>query len=246
MAKSRKWILLRGLARGKGHWGSFAEEMQKFFPEDRIEMIDLPGNGERNHVQSPLSISDYVKDVRAQSQFVKEGEPFHLLAISLGAMVAVQWLKEFPSEVEKAHLICTSSSSTSPFYHRYQPGNYLPTLRLFFSGSDPAAYESTILEMTTNNPERRQVEFARLVEYTRQYPEQRGNVLRQLLAASRFQIPKTLPKEVNLLGSYGDRLVSPNCTLQLGKLWGIQPKMHNSAGHDVPIDDPKWILEHLL
>lgn len=246
MQKPKRWILLRGLARGRGHWGSFAEEMQKFFPNDQIEMIDLPGNGERNQEPSPWTVPDYVADLRQRSQFVKDGEPFQLLAVSLGAMIAVQWLKEFPNEVEKAHLICTSSATTSPFYHRYKVGNYLPTLSLFFSGQDPAAYEKTILEMTTNNLDRRASELPRLVEYTRQYPEQRGNVLRQLLAASRFQIPKTLPKEVNLLGSYGDRLVSPNCTLELGKLWGIQPKMHNTAGHDLPVDDPQWILEQLL
>ncbi|WP_413581937.1 alpha/beta fold hydrolase [Bdellovibrio sp. HCB288] len=246
MRAPRKWILLRGLARGKGHWGTFPQEMQKFFPDDQIEMIDLPGNGERNHEQSPLAIKEYVQDLRANSKFVSEGEPFHLLAISLGAMIAAQWLHEHPEEIIKAHLICTSSSGTSPFYHRYQMHNYFPTLKLFLAGSDAVAYEQAILEMTTNDPARRAAEFPGFVEYSRKYPEARGNVLRQLLAASRFKIPKKLPKEVNLMGSYGDRLVSPQCTLQLGRLWGVEPKMHDSAGHDVPIDDPQWVLEQLL
>ncbi|MEK2688283.1 alpha/beta fold hydrolase [Bdellovibrio sp. GT3] len=246
MQAPRKWILLRGLGRGKGHWGTFPQEMQKFFPEDQIEMIDLPGNGERNHEQSPLAIKQYVKDLRANSKFVSQGESFHLLAISLGAMIAAQWLHDHPDEIIKAHLICTSSSGTSPFYHRYQMHNYLPTLKLFLAGTDPVAYERAILEMTTNDLNRRAAEFPGFVEYTRKYPEARGNVLRQLLAASRFKIPKKLPKEVNLMGSYGDRLVSPHCTLQLGRLWGVQPKMHDSAGHDLPIDAPQWVLEQLL
>jgi pimeloyl-ACP methyl ester carboxylesterase len=245
MQQTNKWILLRGLARGKGHWGSFPEEMQKFFPDAKIEMIDLPGNGERNSEQSPITVSDYVKDLRAQSQFVKEGDPFQILAVSLGAMIAVQWMHEHPTEVAKAHLICTSSASTSPFYHRYQLPNYLPTLRMF-AQPDAELSESTILEMTTNDLNRRALEFPRLLNYSKRYPEKRGNVLRQLIAASRFQIPKQPPGEINLLGSFGDRLVSPKCTLSLGKRWGIEPKMHNAAGHDVPIDDPRWVLEHLL
>ncbi|WP_413584595.1 alpha/beta fold hydrolase [Bdellovibrio sp. HCB274] len=246
MQKPKKWILIRGLARGKGHWGSFPQKMQKFFPNDQIEMIDLPGNGERNQEQSPLAISEYVADLRQQSQFVKQNESFHLLGISLGAMIAVQWLNDHPQEVEKAHLICTSSASTSAFYQRYQLRNYLPTLRLFFAAKDPELYEQTVLAMTTNDFARRQAELPGLVEYSRKYPELRGNVVRQLLAASRFQVPKNLPKSVNLLGSFGDGLVSPHCTLQLGKLWGVEPKMHDAAGHDLPIDDPQWVLEQLL
>jgi pimeloyl-ACP methyl ester carboxylesterase len=240
-----RWILLRGLARGKGHWGSFPEDMQKFFPEAQIEMLDLPGNGERHQEQSLLSMSEYVQDLRSRSHLVKDGKSFQILAISLGGMVAIQWMREFPNEVSKLHLICTSTASTSPFYHRYQKENYLPTLRLFL---DPTIekMERTILEMTTNNLQRRQQFFMEFVEYSKKYPELRGNVLRQLIAASRFRIPQKPPGEINLLGSYGDRLVSPKCTLRLGKRWGIEPKMHDAAGHDIPIDDPQWVLEHLL
>ena len=109
MTNTRNWILLRGLARGRGHWGSFAEKIRERFPNDKFEFLDLPGNGERNNVKSPMRISDFVKDLRTQSQFVKNGECFQILAVSLGAMIAVEWMREFPHEVSKAYIVCTSS-----------------------------------------------------------------------------------------------------------------------------------------
>ncbi|MBO9665643.1 MAG: alpha/beta hydrolase [Bdellovibrio sp.] len=245
MSAPKKWILLRGLARGKGHWGSFTTRLQEHFPNDQFELLDLPGNGERNKVTSPISIGDYVHDLRRQSQFVKDGEPFHLLAISLGAMVAAEWMHEFPHEVCKAHLICTSSSDLSPFYHRYQLRNLIPSLGLSLE-KDPAQWESVVLKMTTNSQARREEELPGMVEYSKQHPEFRLNVIRQLVAASRFSFPKDLPGDVNLIGSFGDRLVSPACTLKLAERWGIKARMHPWSGHDIPIDDPQWLLEHLL
>lgn len=246
MEQSRKWILLRGLARGVGHWGSFAEQIRSRFPQDHFEFLDLPGNGARCTELSPLKMSDYVKDLRAHSEFVRNGDSFNILSVSLGSMITVEWMREYPHEVQKAFLMCTSSSGFSPFYHRFQLVNYLKASRLVTVQGDEVEWEKTILEMVTNSHERRAEELVSMVEYSRANPMLVKNVLRQLWAASQYRFPKKAPGQVTLLGSNGDRLVSPECTLSIARRWGLKAAMHPWAGHDIAIDDPHWVLEHLL
>lgn len=246
MPHSKNWILLRGLARGVGHWGSFVDRMKKRYPQDHFELLDLPGNGARHKEKSPLQISEYVKDLRAHSEFVKNGETFNILGISLGAMITVEWMREFPHEVKKAYLLCTSSSGVSPFYQRFQVENYLMAPRLFMSQGDHVEWEKIILGLVTNSHERREEEMFSLMEYSKAHPMSMANILRQMVAASQYRFPKEAPGDVKLIASYGDRLVSPECTLAIAHKWGLKPVMHPWAGHDIPLDDPQWVLEHLL
>lgn len=244
MAESRNWVFLRGLARGQGHWGSFPQRMAERFPQDKIQMIDLPGNGTRYQEISPASIADYVQPLRKQCDFIKKGEPFRIFSLSLGSMVAVEWMRQYPLEIEKSYLICTSSKGYSPFYHRFQWVNYLRALSMI--GAESTSWEKTVLEMVTNNYQRRQEELPALIEHSEKFPVRPMNILRQMRAASLYQFPEQAPGNIQIMGSFGDNLVSPQCTLRIAESWGIEPVMHPWAGHDVPIDDPHWLLEHLL
>lgn len=246
MSQSRNWILLRGLARGVGHWGSFIDRLKEHHPEDNFELIDIPGNGLRHNETSPLKISDYVKDMRARSEFVQKGEPFKIVAVSLGAMITVEWMREFPHEVKKAYLICTSASNFSAPHQRFFPVNILRGLNLLKAGHDEVLWEKTIMNMVTNSHERREAELLSLMTFTKNNPMRIENILRQMMAASRYNFPKEAPGEIQLIGTYGDRLVSPQCTLRIAEAWGLKPLMHSWSGHDIPIDDPRWLIEHLL
>ncbi|KYG63112.1 alpha/beta hydrolase [Bdellovibrio bacteriovorus] len=244
-SKNENWLLLRGLARGQGHWGSFLPLFQKKFPHAQIECLDLPGNGLRNKEKSPLNIRDYVQDLRARSAFVQEKKPFNVLALSMGAMITVEWMHRYPHEIEKAYLVCTSSARHSRFYQRLQPKNLLTGLPIL-AAKTAAEWETGILSMITNDPVQRQKELPALIEFSEKHPVHVQNVIRQLLAASRYRFPRKAPGDITLIGSYGDRFVAPECTLQLAKAWGLETRMNAEAGHDVPIDNPRWLIEQLL
>lgn len=246
MATPRNWILLRGLARGVGHWGSFVETLKNRFPNDNFELIDIPGNGLRCHETSPTSIPEYVKDMRSRSEFVRTGQSFNLFAVSLGGMITVEWMREFPHEVSKAFVVCTSSASSSSFYERLLAQNYGKVLRMVTSKRDDAEWERTILNMIVNNHERREAEMPQMIQFSKDHPVQLANVVRQLLAASRYRFPEQAPGDIKVIGSYGDRLVSPTCSLKIAEKWGAKAVMHSWAGHDLPIDDPQWLIEQLL
>lgn len=246
MAESRYWILLRGLGRGVGHWGSFERELRQKYPHDHFELLDIPGNGLRSEETSPLSVPEYVRRIRAKSNFIHEGRKVRLLAISLGGMIATEWMREYPLEIEKAYLICTSAGNFSPIQDRFLMPNYFKAAKLFSEAKDQEKWERRILGMVANNQERRDAELPDMIAFSKENPVKPQNMLRQLLAASRFKFPAEAPGDITLLGSFGDRLVSPRCSLEIGKRWGIKPLMHPWAGHDIPVDDPRWLIEHLL
>jgi alpha-beta hydrolase superfamily lysophospholipase len=219
--------------------------MREKFPEDTIELIDLPGNGERNQDSSPASVSEFVADLRARSELVKKGERFHILSISLGGMITVEWMRQFPHEVIRSYVMCTSSAGFSPARDRYMLPNYLPTAKVLVA-KDEVAREEIVLAMTVNSQERRAAEFMALSAYSQKHPLKTSNLVKQIFAASQYRFPKQAPGDVVLIGSHGDKLVSPRCTLSIGKAWGLPVQMHPWSGHDVALDDPQWLLERLL
>jgi pimeloyl-ACP methyl ester carboxylesterase len=245
MKNTSNWILLRGLARGAGHWGNFFNKIRAQFPQDQFELLDLPGNGSRYNDLSPLNISEYVPLLRDKSKFIQQGLKVKILSISLGSMVAVEWMKTYPLEVEKAYLLCTSSRGLSSFHERLKMSNLLKVPQLILSRKDAVFYENTILEMVGNSFDRRNEELPKLADYSRQHPVHPKNVVRQLWAASHYDFPPKPPGEVVLIGSYGDRLVSPKCTLDIASRWGLSPVMHPWAGHEIPLDDPDWVIDKL-
>jgi hypothetical protein len=44
------------------------------------------------------------------------------------------------------------------------------------------------------------------------------------------------------LNSLGDRMVAPACTEAIAKRWNVESKTHPWAGHDLPLDDPEWVI----
>lgn len=240
---ANNWILVRGLGRSQGHWGRFKELFLEAFSGDRIEFLDLKGNGPRCDEISYTSIEDFMQDIRSRSELVREGARFHLVAISLGGMVCAEWAQQYPDEVASVTLVCTSSSE-SPFYERFNL-RVIPRFIKGALGADVAGREKLLLETVTNSSQRRAEELPGFTRYSLQHPMKISNFLRQIWAAARYKVPQKLPVPVYLIGSYGDKLVSPNCTLRIAQKWGVTPVMHPWAGHDVGVDDPDWLLKQL-
>ena len=58
-------------------------------------------------------------------------------------------------------------------------------------------------------------------------------------------IPEDLDLKLGLLERL-DRLVSPRCSQRLAAAWKVPLALHPSAGHDLPLDDPDWLLAQLV
>jgi pimeloyl-ACP methyl ester carboxylesterase len=237
------WILLRGLTRESRHWGSFPQLLQTRFPDSGIVTIDLPGAGSLYSQMSPLRIPDFADHCRNQALTHDLKPPYRLLAISLGAMVAVAWGIAHPDEIESIVLVNTSLRPHSPFHHRLRPGSYLALLGLTLSGS-PRSREAGILELTSHGVVDRNAIIDEWVAIYREHPVSALNAIRQLLAAARYSAPKR-PANAPILvvASKGDALVNPQCSMQLAKAWQTDYAEHPTAGHDLALDDGSWLAD---
>lgn len=240
------WILLRGLTRETRHWGDFPARLASRFPQARLLAVDLPGNGTLCEQTSPSCVAALAEAVRAQLRAQGAAAPYRLLAMSLGAMVAIDWASRRPHEIAGAVLINTSLRGVSPMYHRLRPANYARLLRVVLTASG-SERERTILTLTSRRPrsaEETDALVGRWCAYRREHPVSTRNALRQLLAAALFRLPHACPPvPLLLLSSLGDALVDARCSQRLAALWQVPHAAHPSAGHDLPLDDGTWVAD---
>lgn len=233
------WVLLRGLTRECGHWGDFPRQLAARLPAARILALDLPGNGALHRQPSPTRIEDMVQACRAQLQAQGVAGPCHLLAMSLGAMVAVAWAAAHPEEIAGCVLINTSLRGISPFYRRLRPSSY-PILLGVLARRDPRAREAAILRLTSRTAPAGALDH--WVALRRQHPVSPRNALRQLVAAARFRAPAQAPTvPMLLLCGRADALVDPRCSADLARRWHLPLAQHPRSGHDLPLDDGAWV-----
>ncbi len=238
------WVLLRGLVREQRHWGHFPEQLQAALPDARIVTLDLPGNGSLCHETSPTSIEEMAQFCRAELNRRDIKPPYHLLALSLGAMVAVAWNCEAPEEVAACVLINTSMRPFSPFFRRLRPHNYKKLLRCL--KAPPEERERLILEMTSRDAATHTATLQEWIAYQREFPVSPQNALRQLWAAIRFRARACKPcTRVLILGSTEDQLVDSRCSRKLACRWHADAAFHPNAGHDLPLDDGPWIAQQV-
>lgn len=238
------WVFLRGLSRESGHWGSFVTAFERALPGSQVTTLDLPGNGALHWQRSPTQVRDMVASCRSQLTAQGHAPPYHLLALSLGAMVAVDWANAYPQEVAVNVLINTSMRPYGAFYQRLRPVNYLRLLRLLWPGTTAPQWEAAIMHITSNQPH--DEVLAQWVALRQSHPVSRANTARQLLAAAHFCAPHGQPKVATLLlASQADHLVNPACSLTLARHWQCALRLHPHAGHDLPLDDSAWVLAQI-
>ena len=241
------WVLLRGLMRESRHWGAFPEQLRRTLPEARVVTLDLPGNGMLNQGRSPVRVASMAEHCRDSLRALGCEPPYHLLALSLGGMVAVAWEHRYPQEIAAAVLLSTSMRPYNPFYQRLRPANYPALLGMALGRRDPRRDERLILRLTSSGGIEAQSTVLRAwITYARECPVSRANALRQLWAAARFSAPAApRPGRFLLLAGARDRLVHPDCSAQLARAWNAPLAVHAQAGHDLPLDAADWVAARI-
>ncbi len=234
-------ILLRGLAREQEHWGNFPLLLSQAI-DQQVLCIDLPGMGQYWQHRTPASLCGILTLVRRQLR--KQQGPYHLFAMSLGGMLAMRWAELYPAEVASLLLVNSSAGSLTPFYQRLRWQSYPTVIAALCANLQQR--EQLILHLTSNQPEVRQAHLAGFVRLADLRPISRLNALRQLWAASNFVLPDKPACPVLLLGSKRDRLVDVVASEKIAQCWQVQLRLHPSAGHDLALDDPAWLLQQAV
>lgn len=242
------WVLLRGLTREASHWGGFAERLaDRLGPADAVVALDLPGNGTLNASHSPANVPAMAAACRQHLAYRGLRPPYVFVGMSLGGMVALHGAYAFADEVAGCVLINSSLRGHGNFWQRLRPANYARLGRLLLPGLSPLERERQVLRMTSADPQRHAGVAAQWAAMAAQRPVSRRNALRQLTAAARYAPPALAPAvPLLLIASAGDQLVSPSCSQRLATHWDVPLRLHASAGHDLPLDDPEWLVQQIL
>jgi len=230
-------VLIRGLLREARHWGRFPELLQKQFPDALILSPDIPGNGTLNHLTSPNTINAMTDAVRSQ---IPLHTPLQLIGISMGGMIAIDWMNRYPAEVNSAVLINTSLSNTNSFYQRLRWQNYHKIIQVICSSK--CKREKVILTLTSNT---HASDLKLLTEWQRwqqERPVSGTSTINQLLASASFSAYSIPDHPILIISSFADRLVDYRCSLKLQQKWQKKYLQHNTAGHDLPLDEPGWLI----
>lgn len=237
------WVLLRGLGRESGHWLDFAK---KLAPDSEVLCLDLPGVGDERHADAPTQISRMTDYVRTRFLEKRRSEkPWGLLAISLGGMVAMDWLKRFPEDFVCSVIINSSAKDLSPAIQRFLPFAWYCFVQANFK-RDIRKRELQILKMVSNKMKNDPEVLRRYCEIHEMRPVTLLTLSRQIFAASRFQSPSKIETPLLILASNKDRMVDVRCSRSLAERLNATIKFHPSAGHDLALDDPDWVIERIF
>ena len=238
MIRTEHFVLIRGLVREARHWGIFPDILQKQFPSTNILTPDIPGNGWLHDITSPKTIADMTEALRRQ---IPVRNQLKLIALSMGGMIAIDWMTRYPEEIHFAVLVNTSVRPFSPFYHRLRWKIYPKMLKMIFRS--PHKKEADILVLTSNRHsyDRELLEFWR--QWQQQYPVSTASARNQFCAAAKFYVTTKPQQPILIVTSKADRLVDCRCSLRLRRSWKTDYAQHDTAGHDLPLDEPVWLAD---
>jgi pimeloyl-ACP methyl ester carboxylesterase len=242
---SNNWIFLRGLTRGNIHWGDFPDTFLANNPDAQVEYLEIPGNGLLFSETTPVDPELLLNILRSKSEFVKNNKKYHLCGISLGGMVALKWAELHFEEIASVTVINTSLSQFSSLFKRLRPKNYSKLFSILIE-KDSFKLEKCILEITSNNFDKNMKYLNLFANFTDKHRVSFSNFLRQLILAKNIYIKNFPVNKLKILSAVRDQLVDSTCSFDLAKRSGGTLIIHPTSGHDLPLDDPKWVVDQLM
>lgn len=213
---------------------------------ENVYALDYLGVGSKNKLASPLKIESYVDDLREDWLKLKnkhEG-PWGVIGISMGGMMALDWSARFEDDFEKVVLLNTSTSDTAPIYRRMSVEAMMTFSKLIFNKNNRER-EKKALSLTVKMADLTDELLDAYAQYFEEKPLNRLNFLRQVFAASQYKLPKKIKSDVLVMAGKNDKLAHYICSVEIAKRLNAPLELHDQAGHDLPIDDPNWIIQKI-
>ena len=238
--------LLRGLSREHGHWSEeFLSEIDDEFPGGNYTFMDLPGAGDYHEQGAFLSVvkmAEFLHENHKDSLAAHRGNNI-LLATSLGGIVALEWLDRYPDDFDGVIMVSSGFKGICKGSERVRPAAKWTTLNILLTGKMPKR-EQKLLNINSNFHQEDTVLLNKWIAIQEERPVTRGAMIKQGLGGLFYRPKKkkvTVP--MLILGSYGDKLVHPNCICDVADWFKGEMAFHHSAGHGMPIDAPAWMLD---
>ncbi len=240
------WVFIRGLARESRHWLGFLERAQICLDRPCIA-LDIPGVGEKFGDNAPSSIAA-MRQALQDTVELKGVNKIGLVALSMGGMIALDWLQSEPEKI--SHLVLINSSSRlNPFWQRLRPKGIGLLIQALCSVSVKRR-EAKVLACVINRKDLFARTLQSWLDIQCDHPVSKANIITMLIAAARYKVPvlgadQSGPKML-FLASAQDRLVNSQCSQSLADYFDAPIFFETQvAGHDLPLDNPDWLLKQL-
>ena len=242
--KEATWVLVRGLARERLHWGQFATLLRRSVFPDSVIALDLPGNGNRCRERTPTTVPQMARELPDLATLARAGSPVFLVGLSLGGMIAIEYLQN-RGPLAGLVLINTSVGRLCPPCLRIRPRACLGVVRALVSPSTEAR-ERRILALTSARMAADPAALRSAIAIQHRHPVRRSNAVRQLIAAAGYR-PRLSSTDtpILVLAAGNDALVDPKCSNRIAGRFGASLHVHPTAGHDLPLDDPRWCVQRI-
>lgn len=234
--------MIRGMMSESFHWWDFLPRLRETFPQDEIHTPDVLGTGRTGHLPTPLRLDRNVAALR--EQVPSTGKKI-IFGFSLGGILGLEWAYQHPEEVE-ALILINISLGNSPIYRRMRPGALRQIAR--FSMVPPGVRRDELsLAMTTALENEKLRELApHWAKRAAEYPVRPMNFFAQVALAGRAKFrAEPPPVPLLMLASGQDQVVHPECSTRIANTWKVPLELHPTAGHDLSLEQPEWILERL-
>lgn len=240
----KRWVLLKGMKQDARHWRDLPARLASALGDGaEVVPVDLPGSGARHRERSPWTVDGLVRAVRAD---VGPG-PWGLLGLSLGGMVMLRWAAQHPDEVAAVVVGNTSARQVGGPHQRLHWRAW-PRVVGAASSRDVAAREAVAVGLVSARAGEPVAKtwVDEHVRWQRELPFTRRALLGQLAAGARFRAPDRVSAPLTVLVGTGDRFVDPRCSLRLADRLGARLAVHPTAGHDLTLDAPDWLLAQVV
>lgn len=210
-----RWVFLRGLGAHEGQWGEFEKIFLRHHPRAEVHHLTLRGNGLRAEETSLLTMLQNVEDLR--ERLIKK--------IGVG---------------RKFNFIGTSMGAMAGIeWYIHHPQDFRAIICIGTSdGSQSPFYHRVQIQNIRG--------VLALADKSQGMNTGVLNLIRQAIAAHFHKFPSKRPKVPTLLlTSAEDKFTHPDCTLRLAAKWKIEPHVHPTAGHDLPVEDPEWLARKI-
>ncbi|MFM2482381.1 alpha/beta fold hydrolase [Celerinatantimonas sp. YJH-8] len=226
-------VLIRGLMGDASYWDYFKQLLEQRLQRN-VYLLDLTTAFDRDE---SVHLDEWVERLRQHLNEEFGHRRCHLVSLSLGAVVALNWQQRFPDEVASCTFI---NAAFIDGQQRWQPQRWWLLIKLavltLWPGNRPERWLRWLSAWPTLHspwPDDKEppVNVRRLVA---QY-----QILLKGVAFSQPSAP------CQLLVSRHDRLVHCSHSYQLAERWQSPLFPHLSAGHDLALDDPRWVCEKI-
>lgn len=248
MTKKLNIYLLIGLTKESAHWNEeFIAELQKKLNPKKIVKFDIPGTGQFISQNSPASIQEIAAKMHENyADEFKSNDHRLLVAISLGGMIGIEWMNQFPKDFHSSVVINSSLNGLSPVWKRVQPLAMVNFIKIFLT-KEPAKKEELILKLCSNDKTMFEKIHPNWVEIGKTRPVTPANMAKQTLAGAKYKAGK-LPEIPHLIiASKFDRLAHYSCSEVLHQQWGGEFQLFTDPkiGHAFHVDGAKELSDSI-